>query len=269
MASPPELRVLCFGDSLTAGYASWGAIHHPYQEMLEQILSMAYPDLKVETLEDGVPGAMVKNGFQTRMNAHFAGPKDKKKRSADEEGSQDGQVFDWAIVLGGTNDLAVGFPVEDIFEALKEVWNVPLAHKCKVLALTVPETGSKGAIRERMDARRNKLNDLIKGYKRENFHVFDLNAVLPYHALSEQDRTRYWDDLVHLTPDGYDWMGNKIGVALVSLLAAEKVNSPQRPQKRRRIFKGDDNQFEEEKEDGEGGGGIERGYVVVRRVDLE
>lgn len=53
----------------------------------------------------------------------------------------------------------------------------------------------------------------------------------------------------------------------MSLLAAEKANSPQRPQKRRRIFKGDDNQFEEEREDGEGG--IEKGYVVVRRVDLE
>lgn len=64
----------------------------------------------------------------------------------------------------------MGFPVEEIFEALKDVWNVPLVHKCKVLALTIPESGTKGMIRERIDARRNKLNDLIKGYKRENLY---------------------------------------------------------------------------------------------------
>ena len=56
-------------------------------------------------------------------------------------------------------------PPEEIFESLRAVWEVPLSHKCKVLALTVPEAGVQGPIRERVDARRNKLNDLIKGYK--------------------------------------------------------------------------------------------------------
>lgn len=65
----PRLRILCFGDSLTAGYASYGAVHHPYEEKLEQMLAMAFPDLRVETVEDGVSGATVKYQFQTRMNA--------------------------------------------------------------------------------------------------------------------------------------------------------------------------------------------------------
>jgi lysophospholipase L1-like esterase len=69
MAGRPKLRILCFGDSLTAGYASWGAIHHPYNERMEQMLSMAFPDRKIETVEDGLSGATVKHGFQTRMNA--------------------------------------------------------------------------------------------------------------------------------------------------------------------------------------------------------
>jgi hypothetical protein len=58
-------------------------------------------------------------------------------------------------------------PPQETFEALKAVWNVPLVHKCKVLALTVPEAGVAGRIKEMMDAKRNTLNDLIKGYKRE------------------------------------------------------------------------------------------------------
>ncbi len=69
MTSRPKLRILCFGDSLTAGYASWGAVHHPYNGKMEEMLSMAFPDLTIETEEDGVSGATVKSGFQTRMNA--------------------------------------------------------------------------------------------------------------------------------------------------------------------------------------------------------
>ena len=69
MTSRPKLRILCFGDSLTAGYASWGAVHHPYNAKMEEMLSMAFPDLAVETEEDGVSGATVKFGFQPRMDA--------------------------------------------------------------------------------------------------------------------------------------------------------------------------------------------------------
>jgi lysophospholipase L1-like esterase len=72
MTARPKLRILCFGDSLTAGYASWGAVHHPYCEMLESMLSMAFPDLKIVTAEDGLSGSTVKHGFQTRMNAQCA-----------------------------------------------------------------------------------------------------------------------------------------------------------------------------------------------------
>ncbi|KAK4034061.1 SGNH hydrolase-type esterase domain-containing protein [Parachaetomium inaequale] len=262
MTARPRLRILCFGDSLTAGYASWGAIHHPYNEMLESMLSMAFPDLKIVTAEDGLSGATVKHGFQTRMNAQFLAPR-KKKDDDDEEG---GKRYDWTIVLGGTNDLGMGFSPEQIFESLQEVWNVPLAHKCKVLALTVPEAGIKGKIRERIDAKRDKLNALIKGYKREGFHVFDLNKAVPYWSMTETDRAKYWDDHLHFTPDGYDLIGNKVGMALVSLLATEKANDPQRPQKRRRLFRGDDKPFDEEAGDP---AAIDQGYVVVRRVDLE
>jgi lysophospholipase L1-like esterase len=73
-ARRPRLRVLCFGDSLTAGYTSHGAVHHPYEETLVQMLAMAFPDLKIETVEDGVSGATVKFGYQARMNAQCGLP---------------------------------------------------------------------------------------------------------------------------------------------------------------------------------------------------
>lgn len=84
--------------------------------------------------------------------------------------------------------------------------------------------------------------------------------------MSESDREKYWDDHLHFTPAGYDLIGNKVGMALVSILAKERANNPQRPQKRRRLFKDDDKKFEEEIGDPTA---IDQGYVVVRRVDLE
>jgi hypothetical protein len=54
-----------------------------------------------------------------------------------------------------------------IFDYLQKVWTIPLAHGSRVLALTVPEAGVKAG-RSMIDAKRNKLNDLIKGYKHEN-----------------------------------------------------------------------------------------------------
>ncbi|KAK4240323.1 SGNH hydrolase-type esterase domain-containing protein [Achaetomium macrosporum] len=263
MAARSKLRILCFGDSLTAGYACYGAIHHPYNETLKEMLKMAFPDLKIETVEDGVAGATVKFGFQSRMNAQFAAPKKSKKKDEEDNGKR----YDWAIVLGGTNDLGMGVPPLEIFEALKAVWEVPLSHKCKVLALTVPEAGLEGKIKERIDAKRNALNDLIKGYKREGFHVFDLHKAVPYWGMSEKDRERYWDDHLHFTPDGYDLIGNKVGTELVSILAAERAAAdPRPPKRRRRMFKDDDEKFEEEAGDPSA---INQGYVVVRRTDLD
>jgi len=67
MASRQKLRVLCFGDSLTAGFAEMGAVYHPYRLKLEQMLEMAFPDIDIETDDDGEPGDTVKFGFLSRM----------------------------------------------------------------------------------------------------------------------------------------------------------------------------------------------------------
>ena len=62
-----KLRILCFGDSLTIGYSSFGAIYHPYSEALQQMIAMALPDLEVEIVEDGRSGDRIVGGFHERM----------------------------------------------------------------------------------------------------------------------------------------------------------------------------------------------------------
>lgn len=259
------MRILCFGDSLTAGYSQFGTIYHPYKDRLEQLIAMAYPSLQVETVVDGMPGETVVGGFERRMQKHF--PDNNLRINGDAAADNATAPYDWAIILGGTNDIGYNIPAETAFEKLKAVWEMPLSRKVKVLALTVPEGGGVRG-RAWLSAQRDKLNGLIKGYKRENFYVFDLHAAVPNFSMSAKDQERYWDDGLHLTPDGYDLMGTKIGISLVSIFAKDKAfNDAVNPPRRRKFyFKDDELFFEEESGDPHA---LDQGYVVVRRKDLD
>lgn len=50
-------------------------------------------------------------------------------------------------------------------------------------------------------------------------HVFDLHDALPY----DQAHAHYWDDPIHFTPDGYDFIGDKIAAALTEIIAADRT----------------------------------------------
>ena len=72
----------------------------------------------------------------------------------------------------GDSDLAFpGVQPDDLFEELRRIWDIPLGKKSKVLALTVPEAGIMLSQRTRIGNRRNRLNTLIKEYKKENLCV--------------------------------------------------------------------------------------------------
>lgn len=100
--------------------------------------------------------------------------------------------------------------------------------------------------------------------------VFDLAAAIPFWSLADAERKKYWDDAIHMTPDGYDLMGERIAAHLVELIMPPGRLQPQvngdRPTKRRRVFKDDDKLFEEEVGDDNL---LDQGYYVVRRKDLE
>lgn len=87
--------------------------------------------------------------------------------------------------------------------------------------------------------------------------------------MSTAERVRYWDDGTHLTPDGYDLMGEKIAAALVELIMPPgRLQPSANGAKRRRVmhFRDDEKRFEEESGDEKA---LDSGWIVVRRKDLE
>ena len=92
--------------------------------------------------------------------------------------------------------------------------------------------------------------------------------------MAEADRKKYWDDGLHLTPAGYDMMGERIAERLVEIISDPAIQAssvPVRPawQARRSKFSrpvAKENPLDEELGDASD---IRRGYVVVRKRDLD
>ncbi|RYP75074.1 hypothetical protein DL769_003870 [Monosporascus sp. CRB-8-3] len=305
--SRTPLRILCFGDSLTAGWPSMD----PYASRLEEKLDEALSHIEVHCEVEGEPGDEVARGsYQRRMekawgrchpHPHRArrqgqgqGQQQQRRRQSDSEPRQtagrDGgeqrdhqgegegdrdedksrpgrPCYDWTIVLGGTNDIAWSAPAEAVVEGLRRTWDVALSRGGRVLALTIPEAKRDSPATR---GKRDQINEFIRTYKRHNYFHFDLFSALPYNAMPPAQRSRIWEpDGVHLTSDGYSFMGEKIAEALAQIVRLAEaqdteISSVVSDARQRRAVEG--LIFEEERGDHRL---LSQGYIVVRKSELD
>jgi len=166
-----QLSILCFGNSLTAGFHSYGLEYHPYAIKLKEHLENEFLGLEVLTTVAGQPGDLVcrPGAFLSRI-----------------EMKCENNNYDWVIFLGGTkwvffyyidplnfvnhgaylshSDLGYGFDSEKIYAGLQDSWGVVLRSGAKVLSLTIPECQARV---KNLDLRRSALNKLILDHKAE------------------------------------------------------------------------------------------------------
>ena len=86
--SPSSVRILCFGDSLTAGSSRYGMLHFPYADVLKERLRSAFPAMEAHIDVEGMNGAQVRGQYLGRLSRACA---------------KAGQFYDWIIVMGGTS----------------------------------------------------------------------------------------------------------------------------------------------------------------------
>ena len=200
---PSQIRILCFGASITAGYYRMGLVSHPYALQLHRQLQQHIPSTKIEISVDALAGDQVVNG------QYFS-------RLKDSCGQLSARKYDWIIVQGGGNDLRNGRSPEEIFCALKAIWKICLDHGSKVIALTVTET----AVREQaVLAKYEALNQMILSYREQNVTVADVCSALPWPA-SKAEQNAIWDDGLHFLPRGYDLIGSCIADVLLSVMGS-------------------------------------------------
>lgn len=82
-----KLSILCFGNSLTAGFYHWGLEYHSYAIQLTEMLEAQFPNAEITIDVNGLPGDLVvaPGSFLSRL-----------------QGQLDKAKYDWVIFLGGT-----------------------------------------------------------------------------------------------------------------------------------------------------------------------
>lgn len=88
MVEQKELRILCFGNSLTVGYYDYGISEHPYAARMKEVIENALSDIDVQYVVNGVPGDLVVHPGRFLSRIENDCSKETK--------------WDWVIFLGGT-----------------------------------------------------------------------------------------------------------------------------------------------------------------------
>ena len=208
------IRILCFGDSLTAGYLNGGAIHIPYSNTLQQLIEKEYKQsFKAQVIESGVDGEKLTFIMLTRLTSvmkHIS--------------------FDFVIFLGGTNDVGTAQKAQKICEELGKIYNViTVQNKAKCIALTIPPYGAV------LDQHNNgpfgdtraEVNGFIKAQvEKSNNHQMTLCDLYEHiHSLDDESKQKFFDkDGLHFSEYGYTQMGQLVFKTMVPLLDEMKRN---------------------------------------------
>ncbi|MCC6141132.1 MAG: hypothetical protein IT389_11035 [Nitrospira sp.] len=187
------IRIVCFGDSLTAGFQSPTREHPqgqstPYGEWVQEKVGSA-GQVFISGICGELTGEMVMRFRQDVLP----------------------QAPHYVVILGGTNDLGWNGPTHEIMRNLVKMYEQTLAAGGVPVPVTVPSlrVEDAGNSREGMEwvsghlARRHELNGLILDYAAsKNLSAIDLFAATaePETSLLAQE---YSNDGLHLTTAGY------------------------------------------------------------------
>lgn len=198
----PNIRILCFGDSLTAGVKKKGDHLHPYSKTLKKLFDKhlsrkrsSKPSVRIQT--EGIPGERAHGGMKKRlyglMNSNV--------------------TYDWVIILAGTNDLsfilkkpAIAPNITAVLEALIQLHDLSHAFLARTIAISIPPRQcEKNSQCKSYTENRHYLNNELRVYskarKGKTFYV-DIEK--------EMSTDKYWSDERHFTDLGYDRIANII-----------------------------------------------------------
>ena len=208
------IRILCFGDSLTAGTLNIQyeetkppKIRHPYSMKLQQ---------RFDFHDHTVLGKTIKPIFEVH-NAGIPG-----ERAVDQmlprlrQILQDARTeYSWVIILGGTNDLrsyrniSVLGDYMSIFHALTKLHNTSHEYGARTVVVTIPDRVCIDTVTcYYLKKAQYKINELLRDFAAKNTGKVILADLASEIFLPRNESL--WADGVHFNATGYDKMADII-----------------------------------------------------------
>jgi len=219
------LRLLCYGDSLTAGLHS-GDLFSPYGETLQLSLDRA-----VELWICGLCGETAVN-LAERMHAEeicgvktrLCGQTWNRSGPGLQRLLQDHGFFDLVLVVAGTNDIYVNVAPERVVAAIQDLHRACHLAGSRTVVLSLPPSSctADGNAEEKS---RHEVNDLLQQWATSQAATqqgvalyVDLNILMPFST-----ENGLWDaDGLHFSKAGSRSLGMKLA-ALIGWLLDENA----------------------------------------------
>lgn len=204
-----HVNILCFGDSLTAGYCNDGREYHPYSKELdrmikEQLVKDDKDDIKINVIESGKFDECVTKTMYHRL-----------------EGMLKQNKFDIVIFLGGTNDIGYNVEVQQICSELERIYQLILEHndgKCKLIAVSIPCRLDENASNTELSSPKTKINEYIFRYcsgNKDNDAVAYCDLYKCFNSIDDKEKKKLYDmDQLHFSAKGY----NKLAALLFPII---------------------------------------------------
>lgn len=186
------MKILCIGDSLTAGMTT-SADDYPYSSFLAKTFNQ-------HTWVNAGIGGDEAITFPTRL-----------RRTLTEAAAKHRGEYDAVVIWGGTNDCRLMSSTPgDIFAALSCSVTIAREHGVKHVAiLTIPEMKCETIGSGTIQTFRKEVNEMLRGL--DSVDLVDVASEIKLHELSDEEKTKWWCDGLHLTKNGYKKVAILIG----------------------------------------------------------
>ncbi len=194
MASDNQIRILCFGDSLTAGTPGYDPMFGGNEQFQYAywLVSLAESDgcQSITFANHGVPGDLAKS-MLGRLTRAMTSDK-----------------YDFAVILAGSNDLGWDYAPSSVYSSLCRLWNIATNAGTRTISCTIPPIGMEYPP---IQAGQRELNRMILD---EAERRKDLVCVDVFTALADENGLlpREYDsgDGLHLNIEGYRCLGEAV-----------------------------------------------------------
>ena len=186
------MNILCFGDSLTAGYYNEGNAFHPYSIRLRELLkdsNIDYIGLSGYT-SDEMLSTIDKEIITDYIDISGCGLRIQLKK----------KQYDLCIILAGSNDVADNELPDPIISDIFKLHEIVHEMGTKSIALTIPKIKFENCDENITNIRKKINKALYNGIEQytNNYRVIDIDKYIG-------DNFEYIDDDgLHFKPEGYD-----------------------------------------------------------------